>query len=94
MGFLSIPLAVVSCFACLSFSPPVMSQQDPGNLESALQVGCQTGYSLLWLLAASVTMVSKPALVEIDQKHAQNSEKHCLLREISGKKLGKPLHMA
>ncbi|MEW5302256.1 MAG: hypothetical protein WDW36_005058 [Sanguina aurantia] len=29
---------------------------DPGNLESALQVGCQTGYSLLWLLAASIAM--------------------------------------
>ncbi len=31
--------------------------QDPGNLESDLQTGATTGYSLLWLLGATTLMV-------------------------------------
>ena len=34
-----------------------MLWQDPGNLESDLQAGAQTGYTLLWVLMWSTAMV-------------------------------------
>lgn len=33
---------------------------DPGNLESDLQAGAHTGYSLLWVLFWSTAMVGGP----------------------------------
>ena len=43
--------------ALTSCLPPCLcSVQDPGNLESDLQTGAQTGYSLLWLLACTMCM--------------------------------------
>lgn len=38
-----------------------LSLQDPGNLESDLQVGANAGYALLWVLLWCTVLVSKAA---------------------------------
>lgn len=35
-----------------------MLMKDPGNLESDLQLGAQTGYKLLWVLVLATLVVS------------------------------------
>ena len=42
--------------------------QDPGNLESDLQAGARTGYTLAWVLMWSTVMVRAP-----DQTSSQYS---------------------
>lgn len=40
---------------CITGAVP---SQDPGNLESDLQLGAAAGYSLLWLMLWSIVMVN------------------------------------
>jgi len=45
------------CPHCLP-AAAVAGLQDPGNLESDLQVGANAGYALLWVLLWSTVLVS------------------------------------
>jgi hypothetical protein len=54
------------CRPSLPTLPPTLPGcllQDPGNLESDLQVGAHAGYKLLWVLLWSTVLVSRGAAV-------------------------------
>jgi len=47
------------------YAPRAM--QDPGNLESDLQTGATTGYTLLWLLLCTTLMVGAEVILGAQQ---------------------------